>query len=102
MTDRQPIDIGTRTVRQEHKVTIPKETRDRYGLEVGDYVDIKVEPTDGTSELICKGCRIVGHGQVIIPAPQRRFHGIEVGDYVDMEIVPTDGPFGAAAQNDGG
>lgn len=85
------IHVGTRRVRQNGMVTIPKDTRDRFGIRYGDEVDL-VLGIPGHDEMVeCSGCRVVGRGQVVIPAEIRRDHGVDPDTYLDLTVVTGNG-----------
>lgn len=82
------IHVGTRRVRQNGMVTIPKDTRDRFGIRYGDRVDIVLLVPGHDDEVRCEGCKVIGRGQVVIPSDVRDEYGAEPGTYLDLTVVP--------------
>lgn len=98
-SDPDAIHIGTRKVRKGGQVTIPKETRERYGIGLNDEVDLVLLVPGYDEEVRCDDCAVIGHGQVTIPVDVRREYAINVGSYLDLTVIPrTNGDEGGDGQ----
>jgi bifunctional DNA-binding transcriptional regulator/antitoxin component of YhaV-PrlF toxin-antitoxin module len=72
-------------VTQAGRVTIPNRTRERYGIDIGDTVDILVYTTseDGAAHANMK---VQNRGRLQIPHRTRESMDIDAGDFVSVVL----------------